>query len=121
MGKALIEPDDVVPSFEPRSTSLPRRLLLGDLGQVMHHYPPAHPSSHPILTMVEASLKSVLRILRTLMRPSTPARNAKARLNQGCSSYSLRFLVRRPLCGKATRRMPALLAASSPSFEWSPR
>src|SRR5215203_9535 len=60
MGKALIEPDDVVPSFEPRSTSLPRRLLLGDLGQVMHHYPPAHPSSHPILTMVGASLKSVL-------------------------------------------------------------
>src|SRR5215216_1545213 len=46
--------------FKPRSTTLPRRLLLGDLGQVMHYHPPAYPSSHPILTMVGAALQSVL-------------------------------------------------------------
>src|SRR5829696_1101716 len=74
--------------FKPRSTTLARRLLLGDLGQVMHYYhPPAYPSAHPILTMVGA---------------------------ERSRAYSLRFLVRRPLCGKATRRMPAFLAASSP-------
>src|SRR5829696_5461759 len=101
--------------FKPRSTTLARRLLLGDLGQVMHYYhPPAYPSAHPILTMVGAERSRAYFLLSTLMRPSTPARNAKARLNQGRSSYSLRFLVRRPLCGKATRRMPAFLAASSP-------
>src|SRR3712207_5292203 len=60
MGKALIEPDHVPPSFQPRSTTLPRRLLLGDLGQVMHYHPPTYPSSHPILTMVGATLQTVL-------------------------------------------------------------
>src|SRR3712207_1046538 len=60
MGKALVEPDHVPPSFEPRSTTLPRRLFLGDLSQVMHYYPPACPSSHPIFTMVGATLQIVL-------------------------------------------------------------
>jgi hypothetical protein len=59
-GKTRIEPDYVAPSCQPRSTTLPRRLLLGDLGQVMHYYPPACPSSHAILAMVEAALQSVL-------------------------------------------------------------
>jgi len=60
MGKALIEPDHVPPSFQPWSITLPRRLLLGDLGQVIDYYPPAYPSSHPILTMVGATLQTVL-------------------------------------------------------------
>ncbi len=71
----------------------------------MHHYPPAYPAPHPFLTMVGATLQSVLPSEYADASFHTGPENAKARWNQGCSSYSLRFLVRRPLCGKATRRM----------------
>jgi hypothetical protein len=54
----------------------------------MHYYPPAYPSSHPILAMVGTALQMVF-LLSTLIRPSTPALKAKARLNHRCFSYSL--------------------------------
>ena len=60
----------------------------------MHYYPPAYPLSHPILAMVEAALQSVLPPESTLIRPSTPALNAKAPLNHRCRSYSFRFFCR---------------------------
>jgi|SRR5215208_3656614 hypothetical protein len=58
-GRSSAEPDRMLPSCDSRSTTLPGCLLLRDLGQVMHHYPPAYPSSHPILAMVGTALQAV--------------------------------------------------------------
>jgi len=96
-----------------------RRSNLGDLGRIVHYDPPANLSAHAFLTAGRTSIQ-IVAPTQHAYAPLDASPEPKRPLEPTLLLILLALLVSLPLCGRATRRMPALLAVSSPSRDAFP-